>query len=98
MSPTLHLIFFSTPANGARKVCSIFITSSVRIGAPFSSTAPSSANSATTVPGNLLLVVAAEWVDPMQLESASARAQIKLVAIDDRHDSRSHAVERHVDF
>ena len=40
ISPTLHLIAFSTPANGARKVCSIFITSRVRIGAPFSSVAP----------------------------------------------------------
>src|SRR5262249_743897 len=31
ISPTLHLIVFRTPANGARSVCSIFITSRVRI-------------------------------------------------------------------
>ena len=85
MSPTLHLITFSTPANGARKVCSIFMTSSVRIGAPFSSVAPSSASNATTVPGkrrddlvlaDLFLVVAAERIDPMQVETAVARSQI----------------------
>src|SRR5690242_10963266 len=52
ISPTLHLIAFSVPANGARRVCSIFITSSVRIAAPFSSFAPSSASTATTVPGS----------------------------------------------
>src|SRR6266508_6814087 len=52
ISPTLHLIFFNTPAKGARRVCSIFMTSSVRIAAPFSSVAPSSASSATTVPGS----------------------------------------------
>src|SRR6266576_2969815 len=52
ISPTLHFITFSTPANGARRVCSIFITSSVRIAAPFSSVAPTSASNATTVPGS----------------------------------------------
>ena len=52
MSPTLHLSTFSTPANGARRVCYIFITSNVRIGAPFSKWSPSAASKATTVPGS----------------------------------------------
>ena len=43
---------FVLTMNGARRVCSIFITSRVRMAAPFSSVAPCSANSATTVPGN----------------------------------------------
>ena len=97
----MHLITFSTPANGARKVCSIFITSSVRIGAPFSSCRADLGQQRhhgarqrrdDLVFADLLLVVAAERIDPMQVEAAVARSQIKFMAFDDRDDMGFHAV------
>ena len=47
--------------------------------------------------GNLLLGLATERIDPMQIEAAVAAAHIKLVAFDDRNDARLHAVECDVD-
>ena len=97
MSPTLQLIAFSTPANGARRVCSIFITSRVRIGAPFSSCGADLGQQRhhgarqrrhDLVLADLLLVVAAERIDPVQVEAAVAGPQIELVALDDGEDVR----------
>ena len=46
---------------------------------------------------DLLLIVAAEWIDPMQLEPAIARPQIQFVAFDDGENMRSDAVEREIE-
>src|SRR5438874_8760968 len=77
MSPTLHLIFFSTPAKGARRVCSIFITSSVRIAAPFSSVAPSSASSATTVPGSGATILSSPTCSSVSPPNGSTQCRSK---------------------
>ena len=83
MSPTLHFIAFNTPANGARRVCSIFITSSVRIGAPFFEASADFRQKRDhgarqrrddLVLADLLFGLAAERIDPMQVEAAVAGA------------------------
>ena len=50
-SPTAHLSAFRWPSAGARSVCSIFMASSTRSGAPRCSSAPGSARMRVTVPG-----------------------------------------------
>src|SRR6476469_6583475 len=77
ISPTLHLIFFSTPANGARRVCSIFMTSRVRIAAPFSSVAPSSASSATTVPGSGATILSSPTCSSVSPPNGSTQCRSK---------------------
>ena len=46
---------------------------------------------------DLLLGLAAERIDPMQVEAAVAGAQIEFVALDHGRDARLHAVERQVE-
>src|SRR5947207_9155575 len=77
ISPTLHLIFFNTPANGARRVCSIFMTSRVRIAAPFSSVAPSSASSATTVPGKGATILSSPTCSSVSPPNGSTQCRSK---------------------
>src|ERR1700722_9967835 len=77
ISPTLHLIAVSTPANGARRVCSIFITSSVRIGAPFSSLAPTSASKATTVPGSGAMILSSPTCSSSSPPNGSTQCRSK---------------------
>src|SRR3954464_15403771 len=77
MSPTLHLIFFNTPAKGARRVCSIFITSSVRIAAPFSSIAPSCASRATTVPGSGATILSSPTCSSVSPPNGSTQCRSK---------------------
>ena len=46
---------------------------------------------------DLLFVVAAERIDPMQVEAAVAGAQIQFMAFDDGDDVGFHAVEREIE-
>src|SRR5580692_5155568 len=45
---------------------------------------------------DLLLIVAAEWIDPMEFKATIARPQVKLMALNDRHDLRSDPVQREI--
>lgn len=76
-----------------------------RIGAPFSSVAPTSANTDDRarqrrddlVFAGLLFVLAAKGINPMQLEAAVAGTQIELVTFDHGNDMGFHAIQCHIE-
>ncbi len=82
------------------------MTSSVRIAAPFSTWAPSSTSSATTVPGSgattrsapaCSSILHSERIDPVNLEAAVPRPDIDLTLVEQASDVMLDAIERKID-